>query len=144
MKNEEMVVQVLMAFPLFMHKVFHDLRGEAEGHPLNRTQMKTLMIIHLENQPHMTHVCHHMNMEKGSLTPVIDSLIEMGLVDRMRNREDRRKVNLSLTEKGNRLVIEHLNQAHDHLLKKLESLPEANVSRFKRAITDLYEIAQKL
>lgn len=144
MSQDEMVAQVLMAFPLFMHKVFHDIKRETKEYALNRTQMKALMIIHLENQPHMTHVCHHMNMEKGSLTPVIDSLIEMGLVERTRNHDDRRKVILSLTEKGNRLVIEHLNEAHDHLLKKLESLQQTDVARFKRAIMDLYEIAQKL
>ena len=75
---------------------------------------------------------------------VIDSLIDMGLVERTRNRRDRRKVNLSLTQKGSRLVIEQLKGAHDHLLKKLEALPKAEIARFKRAVTDLYEITQKL
>jgi len=144
MKDEEMVARVLTSFPLFMHKVFHDFKPDTGNYELNRTQIKVLMIIHTGNQPHMTHVCHRMNMEKGSLTPVIDSLIEMGLVKRTRNRDDRRKVNLSLTGTGNSLVIRNLKKAREHLLAKLEHLPEKMVARFKRAVLDIHEIAQKL
>jgi len=144
MTDEEMALQILSTFPLFMHKIFHDFRYETGEYELNKTHMKALMIIHMGDNPHMTHVCHHMNMEKGSLTPVIDSLIEAGLVERMRNKEDRRKVNLSLTGKGKHLVVRNLHRAQEHILKKIGHLPEDMIDRFKRAVLDLHEIAQKL
>jgi len=144
MTDEEMVSQILSTFPLFMHKIFHDFWHGTEESELNKTQMKTLMIIHMDDHPHMTHVCHHMNMEKGSLTPVIDSLIEIGLVERKRNKEDRRKVNLSLTDKGRQLVVRNLERVKKHILKKIDHLPEDMIDRFKRAVLDLHEIAQKL
>ena len=139
-----MALQILSTFPLFMHKVFHDFLHETGEYELNKTHMKTMMIIYMGDHPHMTHVCSHMNMEKGSLTPVIDSLIEAGLATRMRNKEDRRKVNLSLTEEGRHLVVRNLRRAQEHILKKIGHLPEDMIDRFKRAVLDLHEIAQNL
>jgi len=41
-----------------------------------------------------------MRVEKASLTGVLNSLEAKGLIARARNRQDRRKVNLRLTEAG--------------------------------------------
>jgi DNA-binding MarR family transcriptional regulator len=134
----------ITTFPLLMHKVFHDFHAGLEQLPLNRTHMKALMVIYTQGFPHMTQLCSHMNMEKGSLTPVIDSLIGVELVHRKRDPHDRRKVILDLTQKGRTLVEAHLECVHRHVQKKLERLPKRDVERFRSALQDLYEIAQKL
>ena len=144
MNADDMAAKILATFPLFMHKVFHDFHPGSGALELNKTHMKALMIIYIENNPYMTKVCYHMNMEKGSLTPVIDRLIEMKLVERRRNPEDRRKVNLHLTELGQSLVQANLHRAHRHILEKLKHLPEEEMQRFKKALLDLHEITLKL
>ncbi len=144
MNKESIAVRALTTFPLFMHKVFHDFQPDSGELNLNKTHMKTLMVIYIENSPHMTKVCYHMNMEKGSLTPIIDNLIEMELVQRRRNPEDRRKVNLYLTDQGRRLVLENLHRAHQHILEKMKRLPKEEVQRFKNALLDLHDITLKL
>ncbi|MEE9306816.1 MAG: MarR family transcriptional regulator [Spirochaetia bacterium] len=134
----------LTTFPLFMHKVFHDFHHESGDFDLNKTQIKALMVIYFENSPYMTKVCYHMNMEKGSLTPVIDSLIEMELVQRSRNPDDRRKLNLNLTDQGRKLVLENLHRAHEHILDKMKHLQKDERQRFEKALLDLHEITLKL
>jgi DNA-binding MarR family transcriptional regulator len=144
MGADDMAARILATFPLFMYKVFHDFHPGSGVLELNKTHMKALMIIYIENNPYMTKVCYHMNMEKGSLTPVIDRLIEMKLVERRRNPVDRRKVNLHLTELGLSLVQANLHRAHRHILEKLKHLPEEDIQRFKNALLDLHEITLKL
>ncbi len=144
MSTDDMAARILATFPLFMHKVFHDFHPVSGELDLNKTHLKALMIIYIENNPYMTTVCRHMNMEKGSLTPVIDRLIKMRLVERRRDDEDRRKVNLHLTELGSSLVQAHLHRAHRHILQKLKHLPEEEIQRFKNALLDLHEITLKL
>jgi DNA-binding MarR family transcriptional regulator len=144
MNVDAMAARILTTFPLFMHKVFHDFQPGSGTLDLNRTHMKALMIIYIENNPYMTKVCYHMNMEKGSLTPVIDRLIQMNLVERRRNPEDRRKVNLHLTELGLSLVQANLHRAQRHIMEKLKHLPAEEIRRFKRALSDLHEITLKL
>jgi DNA-binding MarR family transcriptional regulator len=144
MNTDDMAAKILATFPLFMHKVFHDFHPASGALDLNKTHMKALMIIYIEDNPYMTRVCYHMNMEKGSLTPVIDRLIQMNLVERRRNAGDRRKVNLHLTELGTSLVQANLHRAHRHILEKLKHLPEEEMQRFKNALLDLHEITLKL
>jgi len=139
-----MAARILATFPLFMHKVFHDFHPGSGQLDLNKTHMKALMIIYIENNPYMTEVCYHMNMERGSMTPVVDRLIEMNLVERRRNPEDRRKVNLHLTALGQSLVQANLHRAHRHIMEKMKHLPKEEVQRFKNALLDLHEITLKL
>jgi DNA-binding MarR family transcriptional regulator len=143
-KDESVAVRILTTFPLFMHKVFRDFQPASGALDLNKTQIKALMIIYIEDNPYMTRVCYHMNMEKGSLTPVIDRLIRMDLVQRRGNPEDRRKVNLHLTELGRSLVQANLHRAHRHILGKLSHLPNEEIERFKSALFVLHEITLKL
>ena len=144
LKDESVAARILATFPQFMHKVFHDFKPGSGALDLNKTHLKALMIIYIENDPYMTKVCYHMNMEKGSLTPVIDRLIQLNLVERRRNPEDRRKVNLHLSEVGLSLVQANLHRAHRHILEKLKRLPEEEVERFKSALAVLHEITLKL
>jgi len=146
MREEPLTLEaeVMSTFPLFMHKVFHDFAPDTRGHTLNRTQTRVLMIVHTHGNPHMTEVCRHLNMERGSLTPVVDELIGAGLLRRARNRIDRRKVNLALTEEGGDLVTGFLDLAQRHLDAKLRRLPAEEKRRFERAVHDLHAITKKL
>jgi DNA-binding MarR family transcriptional regulator len=142
--REEMVEKLMTTFHLFRYKVFHDFRPETGELALNRTQFRTLMAIHLETSPHMSRVCRQLDLEKGSLTAVVDSLIAHGLVARERDNKDRRKVNLALTGRGEALVLEHRRQAHRHLLAKMRSLSEQEKERFSEAFAVIHEITRKL
>jgi DNA-binding MarR family transcriptional regulator len=142
--QEEMVERLLTTFHLFRHKVFHDFRPKTGELELNRTQFRTLMAIHLESSPHMSRVCRQLDLEKGSLTSVVDSLIAYGLVVRERDNKDRRKVNLALTGRGEALVLEHRRQAHRHLLAKMRSLSAHERQAFSEAFAVIHEITLKL
>lgn len=136
--------KLLTTFPFLMHKMFHDFVPDSLGLELNRTQIKALMVIHTEAEPHMTHMCHVMNLEKGSLTSVVDGLIELGLVERRRNPDDRRIVNVILTDSGKTLVDRHIRQAHAHVLSKLSHLTAEERSVFEETVDVLHRIAMKL
>ena len=136
--------EVLTTFPLFMHKVFGDFAPHTGSYRLNGTQIKVMMVVHIHGAPHMTKICYHMNMKKGSLTPVVEGLIGLELVSRRRNPRDRRRIHLSLTHAGRRLVRRIVSQAHDHLYGKLRRLAPEEIERFKTAIHDLHGITTKL
>lgn len=133
-----------MTIPVLMHKLFHDFKPPQIELNLNKTHFKVLLIIHIRQKPNITKVCRHMNMEKGSMTSVIDRLIELKLVMRKTNPEDRRMVNLLLTENGKQLVSDYLRRSHEHIKNKLTGLSVSDIEKFNCAIDDLYDITQKL
>lgn len=56
-----------------------------------------------------TELAKAMNMEKGSLTPMIDQLSELGLIKRSEDPNDRRKTLISLTEAGRQEMEDVMN-----------------------------------
>ncbi|PTU33005.1 MarR family winged helix-turn-helix transcriptional regulator [Stenotrophobium rhamnosiphilum] len=67
-----------------------------------------------------TDICRDYRHDQGALTRVIDQLETRGLLERQRSTEDRRVVQLALTEQGSKtveslipVVVERLNTALD-------------------------------
>ncbi len=145
--DKNFVIQLLKTLPHLMYKLFHDLKKIESADTevrLNKTQKKTLLILYTESNSSMTQICRMMNMEKGSFSSVIDSLIKMDLVLRERDENDRRKVHINLSNKGSKLVGNEIENIRIRLDDKLEILSEEDLTRFYRAITDLEDITNKL
>jgi MarR family transcriptional regulator, organic hydroperoxide resistance regulator len=144
-ENQDKIVdRIYMTLPVLMHKLYHDLVLPSNEYSLNKTHFKVLLIIHIRQNPNITKVCRHMNMRKGSMTTVIDKLIELDLVMREINPHDRREVNLKLTGSGEKLVKYYLSLSHKHVKEKLSALSKEDMEKFKRAIDDMNDIVQKL
>lgn len=88
--------------------------------PMGLTGAQWLVLVRAHNRPGCTaaDLCRCTNTDTGSMTRMIDRLEEKGFVRRIRSLEDRRVVNLELTEAGQALyplvvpkVIEVLNNS---------------------------------
>jgi DNA-binding MarR family transcriptional regulator len=139
------VLKLMMTLPLILKKVFRG--GEPplhEKYKLNRTHLKTLFLIsHLQN-PNMTIICNHINKAKGSLTSVVNTLIQEKLVERRRDPKDRRQLNLYLTEEGRKITETYSEWINSQINEKLSRLSEEEQAEFHSALLKLYEIALKL
>lgn len=67
---------------------------------LTATQWSALISIHFANGSTCKDLARSMAHDKGAMTRMIDVFEERGWVERQRDAEDRRIVNLSLTEAG--------------------------------------------
>ncbi len=67
---------------------------------LTAPQMVTLMAIARLDVCRMSDLAHETLQSPGTLTGIVDRLIDSGLVTRVRNMNDRRVVNVTLTEQG--------------------------------------------
>lgn len=140
----ELTKKLVETFPFFMHTFMHDFPFHESELPLNKTQQKTLHIINYHNTVSMGKLCKHLNMEKGSVTSVIDALVDMDLIRRERDRSDRRRINIHMTEHGAEFVRRFEIRMGAHIQSKIDTLSEHDRNRFFRAIDDLQEITRKL
>lgn len=140
----ELAKMILETFPYIMRKLLHGIHRKVKDAKLNKTQYQTLFLVHYHKERTMGEISSHMNMEKGSFTGVVDALIEQGLLKRERDRRDRRKVNLEVTEEGIEVIRKVEKMLYRELGKKLEVLTEKERERFLHAVRDLHEIADKL
>jgi DNA-binding MarR family transcriptional regulator len=118
------------------HRLLMKDGPEMEG--LNRSQKRTLMLLRRKGSQPMTGIVQHMNIEKGSMTTVVDNLIEKGLARRERDMDDRRRVIISLTAEGIRTGAELENKLCAHIDERLDELGPDK----KEAVLEAVELFQ--
>ncbi len=91
----------------------------AELKELSKNQPAALMIIGLEKEIMPSTIGIYMGMDRSSLSRMVDSLEEKGFVRRNNDPEDRRKVLVSLTEKGGEKCSEILNKISEEMSVEL-------------------------
>lgn len=92
----------------------------------------------------MTQLHHVVGLEKGSLTSVIDRLIDLAFVERNSVAGDRRKVEIVLTPKGRQIAGELRVEIAHFIRGKLEELSVEDRERFYHALEILHDINGKL
>ena len=119
------LMQLLPSIRNFLHDGLK--KGESR---LPRSQISLLMVLVIEGSQTMTDLHELLGIEKGSVTSVVDTLIDKGFVKRASDAEDRRKVLVSVTPKGKALA--------DNLRHSLSLYIEEKISRLSHK--DLLEM----
>ena len=71
-----------------------------------------------------------LGIDSGLMTRMLDKLEDKGLLQRRRNADDRRVVNLCLTEKGKDVAVQLPDIAPDVLNRRLRHFSEAEFQEF--------------
>ncbi len=82
-------------------------------------------------------ICIQYRHDSGALTRVIDQLEERGLLERVRRGNDRRKVELQLTDAGRKTVESLIPPVVDKLNLALIDFSPEEVTEFKRLLLKL-------
>jgi DNA-binding MarR family transcriptional regulator len=146
MENKEL--ELITEFPKTTHvilgKMMQGFQSSLEDMNLNQTMRRALLILYDKGETTMTELHHAIGLEKGSLTTVVDQLIEKRLVERERDVGDRRKVNILLTSLGLRNVDTLRMEIANCIKKSLDRLQAGDQERFYRAVKVLIDISGKL
>ena len=105
------------------------LLGEiAAEHELSMTQFRLLAILR-DREPAMLDLARHLNLEKSSVTGLIDRAQRRGLVERAPAPHDGRGIHVRLTAEGRRLTEQVAPQAYEALSRLLDALPARDRAR---------------
>jgi len=88
------------------------------GTGITLQQMHTLEILGSCGELRMKELAEKMGVTTGSLTVLVDRLVNAGLVERRPNAADRRSIQVGLTPEGVRLFAEH-HKLHGQLSQDL-------------------------
>lgn len=85
-----------------------------------------------------------MNTSTARIAMALKSLESKGLIQRRIDKEDRRKVIVSLTEEGNTLVLGDREEMRDRMVRILRELGEEDASEYVRIIERITEISLRI
>jgi DNA-binding MarR family transcriptional regulator len=105
--------------------------------PSGLTITHWVILINLRDGVSMTaaDLCTQLRHDSGALTRLIDQLESRGLVERERSREDRRAVQLRLTDAGTKLLQTLLPQVVERLNFVLRDFSRSELAEFVRLLT---------
>ena len=119
--NEECAHRVVEVVPLAMREIRHELRRYG-GRSMSVPQFRTVLFLERRRGASLSEVARHIGLTLTSTSTMVDVLVKRGLVKRESHSDDRRRVTLTLTDRGT---------------KRLESAREATVARLANLLKDL-------
>lgn len=107
---------------------------------LSKNQPMVIKIIGMEGEIMPSTIGNYTGMEKSSLTRMIDDLEKKGMVFRKNDPKDRRKVLVSLTDKG----MECYNYFNEIVDELLELVDEKDVNEYLQSLETTVRILNKI
>ena len=131
-------------FPKIYSSLYLNYLKQYSGlYDVNKTQLRALVFMKNYGEISMTELCAKLNIEKGSLTSMIDDLSKKGYVYREKNLKDRRKYMIVITEEGKKIAADFTEKLSNDLEAKLFKLDTDEREKYLEAIETLETLVNK-
>jgi DNA-binding MarR family transcriptional regulator len=134
---------LLNILPL-IHRKLLKVEFERVNPNLSRLHFIVLHILSDHRRLPISEIGRNLFIPKPQMTALVDKLIQFGMVTRMPDTEDRRVINISLTDKGRKTIEECDKLIRESIRQKLSSLSSSDLQAFLKCTTLLREIGAKL
>ncbi len=135
--------EILEVVPAVMRSIRLTMRQYRSGDlPVDLTvpQFRVLLFIQRNPAASLSDVAEYMGSTAPSASALVDGLVTRGLVLRQECRDDRRRLQLTLTGNGAALLQRARQETLAHLSDKLSALPEPEIEAIVRAMHALGSI----
>ncbi len=92
----------------------------------------------------MSELAQEMQISKQQLTPLVNKLINQGLLAKNEDENDRRIVRIEVTEKGRKMVKEIFAEIKIDLVEKLRLLSEQELAELDQMLKRILEILKSV
>ena len=131
-------------FPKIYSSLYLNYLKQYSGlYDVNKTQLRALVFMKNYGEISMTELCAKLNIEKGSLTSMIDDLNKKGYVYREKNLKDRRKYMIVITEEGKKIAADFTEKLSNDLEAKFFKLDTDEREKYLEAIETLETLVNK-
>ena len=139
---EHLYDMLFQAWPLMRRKLQPSSAQQAEfGMPLSHVQV--LVMLDHRGSLSITEISNSFGIAKPNITPLVDRLIEEGLVMRERNSADRRVVNVVICEKGRERLADIYRDLCDNLFDWTRTLSQEDMTAFNEALETIVRLLRK-
>ena len=131
-------------FPKIYSSLYLNYLKQYSGlYDVNKTQLRALVFMKNYGEISMTELCAKLNIEKGSLTSMIDDLSKKGYVYREKNPKDRRKYMIVITEECKKIAADFTEKLSNDLEAKFFKLDTDDREKYLEAIETLATLVNK-
>lgn len=122
--------------PLVMRTVRAELAAR-QGTELSVPQFRALRFVGRRPGASLSDLGAHLGTTRPAASRLVDRLLEVGLINRTTDPQDRRHALLTLTERGRGALDVAHAAAQDRMAERLQRLPPEDLERCAQALTTL-------
>lgn len=134
---------LLYILPL-IHRRLLKVEFERVNPNLSRLHFIVLRILNEYSHLPISEIGKNLFIPKPQMTALVDRLIQFGLVARLPDTQDRRVININLTDAGKKTLEKCDKLIRDSISQKLSSLSRVDLESFLQCTTELRELGAKL
>ena len=139
----KMVDDLYLFFPLFRKKLFKHKRNlKQKKNP--HSYYHILKVLNKRGELPMSEIGRLVYISKSNMTSLIDKLVEDGLAERLPDENDRRVINIALTDKGKDLLKNWRKHANNEIKNNLSTLTDEDLEKFYESIETMKSILFKI
>ena len=114
------------------------------GFAVNMSQLKAMTVFSEDSLLSMGELCKMAKVKMPSMTEVVDRFEKEGILERIRDGEDRRVVKVKMTAKGKKMHQEVLKRRADELIKMFGVLTTIDRAKLVASLKSVSEILTKV
>ena len=140
---ELIVENILNVFPLFRRSFRNiDLDRVAEG--LSHPHIMVMRMLEDHERQSVSAIGDRQFISRPQMTHIVDKLVRLGMVERTIDEDDRRVINLVLTDTGRRIMRQCDAIIRHSIKQSLSALDDKDIEEMSAALSKLAEIGSKL
>lgn len=142
------VVEDLLSIPSLLRrninrKVLKSALAQIEA-AISLPHFEIMMTLKEAGTKHIAEIGEKLLIPKPQMTHLIDRLVSLDIVARQPDTDDRRIINITLTEKGRKMIEEHDRLFKSSIQEKLSCLTDEELQELSVSLRSLRDILSKL
>ncbi|HYB58767.1 MAG TPA: MarR family transcriptional regulator [Candidatus Acidoferrales bacterium] len=133
---KESARQLLEVIPLVMQDIRSEMRRRGSL-DLSVPQFRALAFVDRNEGASLWEVARHMGLTPPSTSRLVDNLIERDLMTRTDHPDDRRRVRLTVTSRGHRILQKSADETVSYLARKLSAVDADRREIIEKAVEEL-------
>ncbi|MCX8056194.1 MAG: MarR family transcriptional regulator [Ignavibacteria bacterium] len=143
-QETENIIKELMELGYKFREVMFKLNPTLFKSELTLTQLTALQYICHTPNITLKELAEKMVIAQSSASELVDRLVKMKYVERKISPEDRRKVTLSLSNKGKKFIEQHVIENKAFFEKLLKKIPIEEQREYLSAMQKFYQVSLEL
>lgn len=140
---ESIARNIFSVMPLLRKRPLHmDVIQNEHGIPLSHVQV--LSMLNESGSMSVSEISHRLGIAKPNITPLVDRLIENGYVDRIRDTNDRRIVNVVILPDGRQKLLSIEETICGQVSEWAQNLSAADFRELAESLESLKRILSRL
>lgn len=129
---------------LYLHnKILHPHEA-MKNLPIPPSHVKVIIYLAHTGTSSISEIAKNLSISKPNMTPIIDKLINEGMINRYNDPNDRRVLRIELTDKAYQFIKKQEEVIKNNLAKKISSLNSEDLEALSEHVMEITDIILKI